>query len=61
MHAIGVNPVETYFRAGTFGEYKLPHILGMDCGGEVESVGSDVKMFKVFELCLEKRSTYIFG
>jgi len=46
VHAIGINPVETYIRAGLFGTGSMPYILGMDCGGEVESTGSDVSKFK---------------
>ena len=47
MHAIGVNPVETYVRAGTFG-YRpaLPYTPGNDGAGVVEDVGSDVNELK---------------
>ena len=47
MHAIGVNPVETYIRAGTFG-YRpaLPYTPGNDGAGVVEDVGSDVNELK---------------
>jgi NADPH:quinone reductase len=40
MHAIGVNPVETYIRAGTYA-YKpaLPYTPGNDGAGVVEQVG----------------------
>jgi NADPH:quinone reductase len=47
MHAIGVNPVETYIRAGTYA-YKpeLPYTPGNDGAGVVEQVGPDLKEFK---------------
>src|SRR5216117_3942496 len=47
MHAIGVNPVETYIRAGTYA-YKpaLPYTPGNDGAGVVEQVGPDVTEFK---------------
>jgi NADPH:quinone reductase len=47
MHAIGVNPVETYIRAGTYA-YKpaLPYTPGNDGAGVVEQVGPDVNQFK---------------
>jgi NADPH:quinone reductase len=47
MHAIGVNPVETYIRAGTYA-YKpaLPYTPGNDGAGVVEQVGPDLKDFK---------------
>jgi NADPH:quinone reductase len=47
MHAIGVNPVETYIRAGTYA-YKpaLPYAPGNDGAGVVEQVGADVNEFK---------------
>src|SRR4029077_12462377 len=47
MHAVGVNPVETYIRAGTFG-YRpmLPYTPGNDGAGVVEEVGSDVNELK---------------
>src|SRR5947207_89633 len=47
MHAIGVNPVETYIRAGTYA-YKpaLPYTPGNDGAGVIEQVGADVKEFK---------------
>src|SRR6266581_3283290 len=47
MHAIGVNPVDTYIRAGTYA-YKpaLPYTPGNDGAGVVEQVGPDVNQFK---------------
>jgi NADPH:quinone reductase len=47
MYAIGVNPVETYIRAGTYA-YKpaLPYTPGNDGAGVVEQVGPDVNQFK---------------
>lgn len=47
VHAVGVNPVETYIRAGTYARKpSLPFIPGGDCAGVVEDVGSDVAQFK---------------
>ena len=47
MQAIGINPVETYIRAGTYA-YKptLPYTPGNDGAGVVEQVGPDVNEFK---------------
>ena len=42
LHAIGVNPVETYFRSGTNPNIKLPWTPGMDGAGTIESVGEGV-------------------
>ena len=47
MHAAGVNPVETYIRAGTYARLpELPYTPGNDGAGVVEQVGSDVSEFK---------------
>ena len=47
MHAIGVNPVETYIRAGTYARLpELPYTPGNDGAGLVEQVGADVNEFK---------------
>jgi NADPH:quinone reductase len=47
MHAIGVNPVETYIRAGTYARLpELPYTLGNDGAGVVEQIGPDVTEFK---------------
>src|SRR5205814_88490 len=47
MHAIGVNPVETYIRAGTYARLpELPYTPGNDGAGVVEQVGADVSEFK---------------
>jgi len=47
MHAVGVNPVEAYIRAGTYGRLpELPYTPGNDGAGVVEQVGADVSEFK---------------
>ena len=47
MHAIGINPVETYIRAGTYARLpELPYIPGNDGAGVVEQVDADVSEFK---------------
>lgn len=48
VHAAGVNPVETYIRAGQYGVLPtLPYTPGNDATGVVQSVGSKVAQFKV--------------
>lgn len=47
VHAIGVNPVETYIRSGKYARLpELPYTPGNDGAGVVEQVGEDVKEFK---------------
>jgi NADPH:quinone reductase len=47
MYAIGVNPVETYIRAGTYARLPvLPYTPGNDGAGVVEKLGPDVNEFK---------------
>jgi NADPH:quinone reductase len=47
MHAAGVNPVETYIRAGTYARLpQLPYTPGNDGAGVVEQIGADVTEFK---------------
>jgi NADPH2:quinone reductase len=47
MHAIGVNPVETYIRAGTYARKPaLPYTPGNDGAGVVEELGPDVSELK---------------
>ena len=47
MQAIGVNPVETYIRAGKYSRLPdLPYTPGNDGAGMIEQVGSDVTGFK---------------
>jgi len=44
LHAIGINPVETYVRAGKYTRLPaLPYTPGVDGAGVVEAVGPDVK------------------
>jgi len=45
-HAVGVNPVDTYIRAGIYGQREFPFTPGMDAAGVVESVGKGVRSFK---------------
>lgn len=40
--AVGVNPVDTYIRAGIYAAPPLPFTPGFDAAGEVEAVGSGV-------------------
>ena len=40
--AIGVNPVDTYFRNGANPAIKLPYTPGLDCAGTIEAVGPGV-------------------
>src|SRR5215470_7526544 len=48
MKAIGVNPVDTYIRSGTYARKpNLPYTPGTDAGGIIEAVGPNVKHFKV--------------
>ena len=43
VRAVGVNPVDTYIRAGAYARKPtLPYTPGADLGGVVEAVGSDV-------------------
>ena len=47
IHATGVNPVETYIRAGTYARLPaLPYTPGNDAAGVVEEVGADASEFK---------------
>ena len=47
MHAIGVNPVESYIRAGKYARLPaLPYTPGNDGAGVVEQVGPGVTEFK---------------
>src|SRR5215210_2579213 len=42
VRAIGVNPVDTYVRAGGFRPAALPYIPGTDAAGVAEAVGEGV-------------------
>jgi NADPH2:quinone reductase len=45
-HAVGVNPVETYVRAGIYPNLpQVPYIPGSDAAGIVEAVGEGVSAF----------------
>ena len=47
IHAIGVNPVETYIRAGTYARLpELPYTPGNDGAGVIEEIGDPVTPFK---------------
>lgn len=43
LHAVGVNPVETYIRSGNYARKpSLPAILGTDAAGVIDAVGEGV-------------------
>jgi NADPH2:quinone reductase len=44
--AAGINPFETYIRAGNYGPRSFPFTPGVDAGGVVEAVGEGVTRFK---------------
>ncbi|WP_276246856.1 NADPH:quinone reductase [Haladaptatus sp. YSMS36] len=46
VHAAGINPVDTYFREGSYKPATLPWIPGSDVAGVVSAVGDDVTEFK---------------
>jgi NADPH2:quinone reductase len=47
IHAAGVNPYDTYMRAGTYAvKPSLPYVPGSDGAGTVEAVGQEVKKVK---------------
>src|SRR6187402_1481262 len=47
VRAAGINPVDTYIRAGTYAKKPaLPYTPGFDAAGVVETVGSEVRRFK---------------
>jgi NADPH2:quinone reductase len=46
IHAVGVNPVETYQRSGSNPALKLPWTPGMDAAGVVEAIGPEVQAVK---------------
>ena len=50
VHAAGINPVDTYIRAGQYIPSRLPalpYTPGGDVCGEVVEVGSDVTEFSI--------------
>ena len=47
VQAASVNPVDTYFREGSYEPGTLPWIPGSDAAGVVAAVGSDVEEFRV--------------
>jgi NADPH:quinone reductase len=47
IHAVGVNPVETYIRSGIYPKPPTPFTPGADGAGEIESVGEGVTKVKV--------------
>lgn len=50
VRASGVNPADTYFRAGRFRDWiplRLPHVPGVDAAGVVDEVGDGVSTVRV--------------
>lgn len=55
IKAVGVNPVDTYIRAGKYGPKQFPFTPGTDAAGVVEAVGAGVLNVKVGQ------RVYIYG
>ncbi len=49
MKAVGVNPVDTYVRAGIRGPRSFPYTPGSDGAGVVEQIGAEVKKVSLGE------------
>ena len=47
VHAVGVNPVETYIRSGIYPKPPTPYTPGNDAAGVVEAVGPEVSQVAV--------------
>lgn len=48
VRAVGVNPVDTYIRTGTYAvKPQLPYTPGLDAAGVIEAVGEGVKRLQV--------------
>jgi NADPH2:quinone reductase len=47
VKAAGVNPVETYIRAGKYGPRPFPFTPGNDAAGEIAALGPDVTRWKI--------------
>ena len=43
LEAIGVNPVDTYIRSGSYADLPLPYTPGFDAAGTIEAVGSGLQ------------------
>jgi NADPH:quinone reductase len=50
VHAVGVNPVDTYIRAGLYNrEAPLPYTPGTDAAGVIEALGEGISRFTIGE------------
>src|SRR4051812_35231754 len=47
IYAVGINPVDTYFRAGIYPPPAHPYTPGSDAAGVIESVGEGVRRVAV--------------
>ena len=48
VHAVGVNPVDTYIRAGAYARKpSLPYTPGTDVGGVIHAIGPEVTRHRV--------------
>jgi NADPH2:quinone reductase len=55
IHAVGVNPVDTYIRAGKYGPRSFPFTPGTDAAGVIEAMGQDVRHLEVGQ------RVYVYG
>ena len=47
VKAVGINPVDTYVRSGTYAvKPELPYTPGFDAAGTIEALGKEIKNFK---------------